>query len=49
MTTAELTHLSGELYNVIYPSLHQKRKVLLNELLDLEVELRIRNIKQQTP
>jgi hypothetical protein len=43
MKTAELETLSAEIYNAIVPVLNPKRKVLLNELLDIEVELRVRN------
>jgi hypothetical protein len=47
LTTAELERLSADMYNVIYPSLHPKRKILLNELIDLEVELKSRIKLQQ--
>lgn len=43
MKKAELERLSSEMYNVVVDGLIPKRKVLLNELLDCEVELRLRN------
>jgi len=42
--TKELETLSSEIYNVIVSALNPKRKVLLNELLDIEVELRVRQM-----
>jgi hypothetical protein len=39
----DLESLSAEMYNIIVPRLDDKRKVLLNELLDAETELRLRN------
>ena len=43
MKQAELERLSAEIYNVVVDGLIPKRKILLNELLDCEDELRLRN------
>jgi hypothetical protein len=43
MKQPELTRLANEIYNVVVEGLIPKRKILLNELLDCEVELRLRN------
>jgi len=43
MRKPELERLSSEIYNVVVEGLIPKRKVLLHELLDCEVELRLRN------
>ncbi len=43
MTSVELLSYSNDIYNSVVSGMLPKRKVLLNELLDLETELRIRN------
>jgi len=43
LKTTELETLSAEIYNALLTPLNAKRRVLLNELLDIEVELRVRN------
>lgn len=42
MQQRDLERLSAEMYNAVVQELNPKRKVLLNELLDAEVELRLR-------
>jgi len=43
MPDGELLALSAEVYNSLVSGLIPKRRVLLNELLDLETELRVRD------
>lgn len=43
MPDAELLALSADVYNSVVSGLIPKRRVLLNELLDLETELRFRD------
>jgi len=43
MPDADLMALSAEVYNSLVAGLLPKRRVLLNELLDLETELRVRD------
>lgn len=45
LSDKELETLATETYHVVQAPLDTKRRVLLNELLDLEVELRVRNRK----
>jgi hypothetical protein len=42
MQEKELMTLASRIYNVVVAELSPKRKVLLNELLDAESELRVR-------